>query len=371
MNRFTKTTAALTAALSALLLLRAAPVTAVDYDGSSSYSEGKYASALDGVQLSGDGAADLVAVALSQVGYHESNSSKDLSGEASGNGNCTEYGRWYGLQDMWCAMFVSWCAERAGIGTDVIPKTSSTVVGLNRFLAAGRAHTRAEAENGAFVPQSGDLVYFRFDRNDAVTNHVGIVTDFDGKTLYTVEGNATGGSATSNGGAVCRNSYRITNTRIVYICRPAYRDTPAAQTPGQTDGVSYPTLARGAYGTRVQALQYLLIDAGAQITADGIFGPATENAVRDYQRENGLSADGKAGRATFGSLCAGTQSMRRYDRAAVRAIQTMLNARQGAGLAVDGIYGPATCAAVTAYQRSRGIAADGIVGPVTWQYLLG
>ncbi len=40
-------------------------------------------------------------------------------------------------------------------------------------------------------------------------------------------------------------------------------------------------------------------------------------------------------------------------------------------LAVDGIFGPRTDAAVRAYQRARGLEVDGIVGPKTWAALLG
>ena len=42
----------------------------------------------------------------------------------------------------------------------------------------------------------------------------------------------------------------------------------------------------------------------------------------------------------------------------------------GLGLAVDGIFGPKTRAAVTGFQRALGIGADGIVGPLTWRALV-
>ena len=52
----------------------------------------------------------------------------------------------------------------------------------------------------------------------------------------------------------------------------------------------------------------------------------------------------------------------------VRPLQQLLRAR-GQTVAVDGIFGPQTEAAVRAFQQSRGLAADGIVGPQTWSRL--
>ena len=52
----------------------------------------------------------------------------------------------------------------------------------------------------------------------------------------------------------------------------------------------------------------------------------------------------------------------------VKLIQTTLN-RYGAHLAVDGIYGPLTQAAVISFQRTQQLVADGIVGPATWNAL--
>jgi len=53
----------------------------------------------------------------------------------------------------------------------------------------------------------------------------------------------------------------------------------------------------------------------------------------------------------------------------VLTLQHLLRAR-GHSVAVDGIFGPETDAAVRAFQRERGLAVDGIVGPLTWSALI-
>ena len=55
---------------------------------------------------------------------------------------------------------------------------------------------------------------------------------------------------------------------------------------------------------------------------------------------------------------------------AVKRLQALLNAADGAGLAVDGIFGALTEAAVRNLQESRHLPVDGIVGPQTWGALL-
>lgn len=51
-------------------------------------------------------------------------------------------------------------------------------------------------------------------------------------------------------------------------------------------------------------------------------------------------------------------------------VQSCLNALQGAGLTVDGIYGPGTADAVMQFQKAYGLAADGIVGSMTTAKML-
>lgn len=56
--------------------------------------------------------------------------------------------------------------------------------------------------------------------------------------------------------------------------------------------------------------------------------------------------------------------------AAVKALQSLLNVRIGAGLSVDGSFGPATLSAVKKFQTQNSLAVDGSVGPATWAALL-
>lgn len=62
------------------------------------------------------------------------------------------------------------------------------------------------------------------------------------------------------------------------------------------------TIARGARGKRVKLVQEWLCLHGIDIVIDGIFGPATEKAVREFQQKNGKTADGKVGKDTFALL---------------------------------------------------------------------
>lgn len=53
----------------------------------------------------------------------------------------------------------------------------------------------------------------------------------------------------------------------------------------------------------------------------------------------------------------------------VKSVQYLVTAH-GHATAADGVFGPATRAAVEAFQTSRGLAVDGIVGPHTWTQLI-
>ncbi|MHB9855719.1 peptidoglycan-binding protein [Streptomyces krungchingensis] len=69
---------------------------------------------------------------------------------------------------------------------------------------------------------------------------------------------------------------------------------------------STPALRQGSTGPAVQRLQRALTAAlGRTVSADGEFGPATDQAVRDYQSSRALDVDGQVGPATWSALQAG------------------------------------------------------------------
>lgn len=70
--------------------------------------------------------------------------------------------------------------------------------------------------------------------------------------------------------------------------------TPSAPAPQP----ARPTLLRGSTGEAVRELQRLL----GLSDQDGMFGPATEAAVRAFQQKNKLTVDGRAGPYTWDAL---------------------------------------------------------------------
>lgn len=111
----------------------------------------------------------IVEIALTQVG--------NVGGEP--------YWSWWGLSERaeWCAMFVSWCADQAGlIDAGAIPKFENCVWGATWFKDnAGWADDSAE-------PSPGDIIFFDWEP-DGYPDHVGIVEKCENGLVYTIEGN--------------------------------------------------------------------------------------------------------------------------------------------------------------------------------------
>lgn len=151
---------------------------------------------------------------------------------------------------------------------------------------------------------------------------------------------------------------------------PAGAATASTTSAAAATTLTWPQVSIGAQGERVVAIQYLLNERiGAGLVVDGIFGPKTEAAVKDFQRKAKIGVDGIVGPVTWTHLII---TVTKGDTGpAVSAVQHNLRFAYGfKTLAVDGIFGPLTDAAVRDFQAKFKIGVDGIVGPITWNTLI-
>ena len=149
---------------------------------------------------------------------------------------------------------------------------------------------------------------------------------------------------------------------------PRYKTLVAGGTSGGGGTTAtWPLVQYGNTGERVRTIQYLLQQWGYTLSATGTFDTTTQNAVKNFQSSHGLGADGIVGNATWPALTILTQQG--DSGAKVRAVQSQLN-ESGAGITVDGAFGPATATAVRNFQTSKGLSADGIVGDNTWNKMV-
>jgi peptidoglycan hydrolase-like protein with peptidoglycan-binding domain len=128
-------------------------------------------------------------------------------------------------------------------------------------------------------------------------------------------------------------------------------------------------------GPTVVELQELLVAHGFVMRIDGDFGNRTEAAVIAYQLQHNLSGSGVVGDATWAMLKttvqAGSRLLRR-DRVGmdVYELQGLLRIFNYSAQR-DGVFGPKTDQAITAFQHEQKLKPDGIVDRLTWALLRG
>ena len=170
-------------------------------------------------------------------------------------------------------------------------------------------------------------------------------------------------------------------------------------------GGVYTTLQSGSSGNRVSILQRALKALGFTVSENGVFDSATNTAVKAFQRSQGLTVDGKAGKNTLkklesffdaaGNLISGpivtdppkdeeteapelpednydipTRTLRygmsgedvKYTQQRLYSLNYYTGSR-------DGRFGADMQSAVKAFQRKNGLTADGVVGPATIKVL--
>lgn len=123
------------------------------------------------------------------------------------------------------------------------------------------------------------------------------------------------------------------------------------------------TIKEGDRGPHVKFLQYALciLDFLPVNEIDGVYGPATAQAVHNLEVKAQITVDKGPG------VAAGEVWNAIYSRMA--SIQKAL-VENGIPMSVtNGTDGPATFQAVKEFQFANGLKADGIVGPTTESYL--
>lgn len=142
--------------------------------------------------LTGNQRADIVGIALTQVGYRESGDNVQK----------------YGPTAPWCTYFVKWCAEKAGIPSSIFLNFGDCSSGISAYQNAGLW------QGASYTPNPGDLIFF-------VWGHVGIVNYVDASGgIHIIDGNfsdkVNDRTITSGGG------YWYGKSSIVGYGTPAY-----------------------------------------------------------------------------------------------------------------------------------------------------
>jgi peptidoglycan hydrolase-like protein with peptidoglycan-binding domain len=131
-------------------------------------------------------------------------------------------------------------------------------------------------------------------------------------------------------------------------------------------------LSRGARGEAVRSVQQALVSQGIAVPGgvDGIFGPGTEAALKEFQSAHGLASSGEVDGATALELgLASSDLLGLTQGVRSNAVKTLQSKLVSAGIAVsggvDGIFGPGTSAAVKQFQSNRGFSPTGTVNAAT------
>ena len=140
--------------------------------------------------LTGDGATDMVAIALAQEGRTGAN---------------------FGYTEEWCADFVSDCAILAGQGA-AVPQYGGVSGLYSRILSAGGAITTSS-------PQPGDICFIDWNKGSSM-GHVEIVYAVSGTTVYAIGGNSGSGSTLYTRSV--KKHAPLSSGYVVAVVRPAY-----------------------------------------------------------------------------------------------------------------------------------------------------
>lgn len=272
---------------------------------------------------------------------------KEYLGYKEGRNNDTIFGTWYGLPNQpWCAMFVSYCADKVGISQDIIKRFASCTAGFNWFKEKGQA-TRDH-----IVPSAGDIIFFSWEQGEETPDHVGIVEKVENNKVYTIEGNRSD--------KVQQFEYDLDSWQIYGYALPGYEDT---NTDIKNDG---------EINCIFDIQEWVNNTYGFNIAQDNIYGNETHKAlVKALQTElnkqfnAGLVVDGIFGQKTKAACI----NVREGAKGNITMLIQIMLAIKFYSLEIDGIFGSDTANKVGQFQNDNGLVVDSIVGKNTFEKL--
>lgn len=258
-------------------------------------------------------ADDLLKVAASYKGYSEHD-----------HGGATRFGQWYGDRAKnsafdkaaWCDMFVAYCSWEAGgeQALDIVGEFAYTPHHASWFARNGRWGS---------TPTKGAIGFIDWNGSKSISaiDHVVMVKGTDSKgRIVTIEGNS--------GDRVVEA--RRARSLFVGYGYPRYVKGVTVKVPTTGGDDKPPKVGKPALGSTapkfplasgawfstkshngqanqkdrdsVRRLQARLKERGWNLTADGIFGPKTDQIVRAFQDEKRIKVDGCVGRITWAAI---------------------------------------------------------------------
>jgi hypothetical protein len=175
----------------------------------------------------------------------------------------------------------------------------------------GRAHA---ATCNSWQAEPGDIVLFDWN-GDGTADHTELATGYRGGTLFTIGGNS--GPSNVDGfvgdGGVHRHSWPapavqgnsevlvvVDASKVVHFGGPAHPTRPGKQPAGPRLLMLKSPMMQGA---DVRVIQQTLNQGdNTGLAVDGVYGPATRDAVLGWQRRAGIAVDGIVGPQTRSSL---------------------------------------------------------------------
>ena len=177
------------------------------------------------VKITMSKASEIVAMAMSQIGYKEKASNKNLDDPAAnaGDANWTKYARdlnsagyYNGNKNgfAWCDVFVDWVFFKVYGKTEgqrIQCQTGPYGAGCGFSMQYYQQQKRFDS-----TPKVGDQIFFRYSGSSGA-DHTGIVVEVTSSQIVTVEGNS--------GNQVKKNTYSRSYSCIIGYGHPLYSET--------------------------------------------------------------------------------------------------------------------------------------------------